>query len=154
MATPKPICWNETRSPAAKPAKTTMMMSAAPVISRAVDPTPNTMAFGCVARAGVALADPAQQEDLVVHRQAELQSSYLGHPDADESIASHLQLGPDLSPRTWAETHPADRLPVSEARSRCLYDHLFELQQLLGYASGGEITVELADQALELIDTA
>lgn len=28
------------------------------------------------------------------------------------------------------------------------------LQQLLGYASGGEITVELADQALELIDTA
>jgi hypothetical protein len=43
-ATPKPICWNETSSPAAKPEKTTMMMSAAPVISRAVDPTPKAMA--------------------------------------------------------------------------------------------------------------
>ena len=84
----------------------------------------------------------------------ELHSSYLGHPDAGESIASHLQLGPDLSPRTWTETHPSDRLPVSEARSRCLYDHLFELQQLLGHQSNGEITVELTDQALELIDTA
>ncbi len=84
----------------------------------------------------------------------ELYSSYLGHPDAGESIASHLQLGPDLTPRTWTETHPSDRLPVSEARSRCLYDHLFELQQLLGHQSNGEITVELTDQALELIDTA
>ena len=40
-ATPKPICWNITRSPAAKPPKTAMMISAAPVISRAVEPTPN-----------------------------------------------------------------------------------------------------------------
>ena len=40
MATPKPICWNSTRSPAAKPAKTAMMIAAAPVISRAVEPTP------------------------------------------------------------------------------------------------------------------
>ena len=43
-ATPKPICWNITRSPAAKPPKTAMMISAAPVISRAVEPTPKEMA--------------------------------------------------------------------------------------------------------------
>ena len=36
---PKPICWNSTWSPAAKPTNTAMMMSAAPVMSRAVEPT-------------------------------------------------------------------------------------------------------------------
>ncbi len=61
----------------------------------------------------------------------ELDSSYLGHPDAGESIASHLQLGPGLSPQTWVERHSAYELPVSAARRRCLYDHLLELQQLL-----------------------
>ena len=39
-ATPKPICWNMIRSPIAKPQKTAMMMSAAPVIRRAVELTP------------------------------------------------------------------------------------------------------------------
>jgi hypothetical protein len=43
-ATPKPICWKETSSPEAKPAKTTTMISAAPVIRRAVDPTPKMIA--------------------------------------------------------------------------------------------------------------
>ena len=43
-ATPKPICWNITSSPEAKPVKTTMMISAAPVISRAVVLTPNATA--------------------------------------------------------------------------------------------------------------
>src|SRR5581483_3119125 len=35
-AMPNPICWNMTRSPLAKPVKTATMMSAAPVINRAV----------------------------------------------------------------------------------------------------------------------
>jgi hypothetical protein len=39
-ATPKPICWNMTRSPTAKPPNTAMMISAAPVISLAVEPIP------------------------------------------------------------------------------------------------------------------
>jgi hypothetical protein len=39
-ATPKPICWNMTRSPIANPMKTATMIRAAPVISRAVDETP------------------------------------------------------------------------------------------------------------------
>ena len=84
----------------------------------------------------------------------ELCSSYLGHPDADESIASHLQLGPDLSPQTWVETHVARELPVSAERRRCLLDHVLCLQQLLESATGGEVTVELADDALELVDVA
>ena len=43
-AIPKPICWNITRSPIAKPTKTATMMSAAPVMRRAVEPIPNAIA--------------------------------------------------------------------------------------------------------------
>ena len=42
-ATPNPICWKDTSWPVAKPAKTTMMISAAPVIRRAVEATPWTI---------------------------------------------------------------------------------------------------------------
>ena len=87
-------------------------------------------------------------------RGIELVSSYLGHPDAGESIASHLQLGPDLSPQSWVETHAARELPVSAERRRCLLDHALVLQELLGSATSGEVTVELADEALELVDVA
>ena len=81
-----------------------------------------------------------------------LHSSYLGHPDANQSIGAHLALTPELSPRTWLETHAAVELPVSVSRRRCLYDHVLCLQELLGVATGGEVTVELADDALELVD--
>jgi hypothetical protein len=43
-AIPKPICWNMIRSPIANPQKTAMMISAAPVMRRAVEPTPKAMA--------------------------------------------------------------------------------------------------------------
>ena len=43
-ATPKPICWNITSSPAAKPAKTTTMIRAAPVMIRPVAAMPCTTA--------------------------------------------------------------------------------------------------------------
>ena len=43
-AMPKPICCNATSWPVANAMKTTMMMAAAPVTSRAVDATPWTMA--------------------------------------------------------------------------------------------------------------
>ena len=49
-ATPKPICWNITRSPRAKPANTATMISAAPVMMRAVEATPNVDRLGGVAR--------------------------------------------------------------------------------------------------------
>ena len=84
----------------------------------------------------------------------ELHSCYVGHPEAPESIASHLQLGPELAPQTWVERHAGAELPVSVARRRCLYDHLLELQQLLCEVGDGEVTVELADDALELVDVA
>ena len=70
-AIPKPICWNMTRSPIAKPPKTATMISAAPVMSRAVDETPWTTASVVEPRLVVALLDPAEQEHLVVHREAE-----------------------------------------------------------------------------------
>ena len=44
IATPKPICWNMIRSPRAKPEKTATMISAAPVMMRAVEPTPKVTA--------------------------------------------------------------------------------------------------------------
>jgi hypothetical protein len=40
MPRPKPICWNMTSRPAAKPKKTETMISAAPVMIRAVDCRP------------------------------------------------------------------------------------------------------------------
>src|SRR5262245_10901165 len=43
-ATPKPICWNMIRSPRAKPENTATMISAALVMMRAVDATPNVTA--------------------------------------------------------------------------------------------------------------
>ena len=46
------------------------MISAAPVIRRAVEPTPNEIVV-VVAGLRVALANPAEQEHLVVHREAE-----------------------------------------------------------------------------------
>src|SRR5262249_29734342 len=43
-ATPKPICWNMTRSPWVKPVKTATMISAAPVMIRAVEAAPQRTA--------------------------------------------------------------------------------------------------------------
>ncbi len=41
---PKPICWNMTSSPIAKPRNTATMISAAPVMIRAVEVIPNSIA--------------------------------------------------------------------------------------------------------------
>ena len=48
-----------------------MMISAAPVIRRAVEPTPKEIAPAVSPVCAVALLDPAEQEHLVVHREAE-----------------------------------------------------------------------------------
>ena len=84
----------------------------------------------------------------------ELHSSYLGHPDADETLASHLGLSPDADPITWSTPHRGTEMPVGEARRRCLYDHALELQELLTDDSARAVAVDLADEALELIDVA
>ena len=70
-ATPKPICWNMTRSPIAKPRNTATMISAAPVMIRAVEATPCSDGLLVSPARVVPLADPAEQEHLVVHRQPE-----------------------------------------------------------------------------------
>ena len=84
----------------------------------------------------------------------ELHSSYLGHPGAAEALASHLSLAPASDPFTWSTAHRGAELPVADARRRCLYDHALELQQLLCEHTAGEVTVELPDEALELVDAA
>ena len=71
MAMPKPISWKATSWPVAKPAKTTMMIAAAPVISRAVEATPWTIAPAVSPVARPAFVDAAEQEHLVVHREPE-----------------------------------------------------------------------------------
>ena len=85
----------------------------------------------------------------------ELHSSYLGYPGAHAVLAANLGLAPDAGPLSWSTAHRGAELPVGEARRSCLYDHVLELLELLseeGTARG--VTVELADEALELVDVA
>jgi len=81
----------------------------------------------------------------------ELHSSYLGHPAGDAAV-SHLELAPDTDPYTHSELRPGTDLLVADRRA-CLYDHLAQLQELLG-RGGGEVTIKIADGALELVETA
>ena len=60
-----------TRSAAAKPLKTATMISAAPVMMRPVEAIPCAIASSLSPVAVELLPDPAQQEDVVVHREAE-----------------------------------------------------------------------------------
>jgi hypothetical protein len=90
---------------------------------------------------------------IVPELAAELHSSYLGHPDGTTAIA-HLQLRPGEPPVTLAGQRGGAELPVREGRRLCLYDHLAALRELVSDATGLAATVEVADQALELVDVA
>jgi hypothetical protein len=90
---------------------------------------------------------------IVPELAVELHSSYLGHPEGDSAIA-HLQLQPGERPTTVTELQPGHALPVREHRRLCLYDHLAALRQLVTDASGGTATVDVADNALALVDLA
>jgi hypothetical protein len=90
---------------------------------------------------------------IVPELAAELHSSYLGHPDGTTAIA-HLQLRPGEPPVTLAGERGGAELPVREGRRLCLYDHLAVLRELVSDATGLAATVEVADQALELVDVA
>jgi hypothetical protein len=81
----------------------------------------------------------------------ELHSSYLGHPDGETAIA-HLQLQPGDSPAIVSEQRPGLDLPVRDARRLCLYDHLEVLRRRVADHTGAVVGVEVADQALELVD--
>ncbi len=90
----------------------------------------------------------------VVDLAVELHSGYLGHPDAAQTIATHLELKPDATPQTWTEHHIATELPVGDERQRCLYDHLAQLAQLIGSVTDAEVTIDVADRAVESVDAA
>lgn len=90
---------------------------------------------------------------IVPELAAELHSSYLGHPDGETAVA-HLQLQPGERPAIVSDQQPGRQLPVREARRLCLYDHLVVLRQLVADHTGGAVSVEVADQALELVDVA
>jgi len=89
---------------------------------------------------------------IVADLAIELHSGYLGHPDGDAAV-SHLSLAPETEPATHIELRPATDLLVAERRG-CLYDHFAQLQELLARTGGGEVTIEIADGALEVIETA
>lgn len=45
-------------------------------------------------------------------------------------------------------------MPVGEERQRCLLDHLVKLRELLVRHTEGEVTIDLADAAIEFVDLA
>ena len=81
----------------------------------------------------------------------ELHSSYLGHPACDVAI-SHLELARATEPAIATELRPAADLLVGDRR-RCLYDHLAQLQELLAGRCGAEVKIEVADGALDLVES-
>jgi len=91
---------------------------------------------------------------IVAELALELHSSYLGHPDAPQSYATHLELAPGQGPETWPEAHFGEEMPVGEERQRCLLDHLVKLRELLVRHTDGEVTIDLADAAIEFVDLA
>ena len=91
---------------------------------------------------------------IVAELALELHSSYLGHPDAPESYATHLELAPGRGPETWPEAHFGHEMPVADERQRCLLDHLAQLRELLVRQTEGQVTIDLPDTAVELIDHA
>ena len=84
----------------------------------------------------------------------ELHSNYLGHPDAEASTIATVRLRSGVRPEVTSELRDAATLPVREARRRCLLDHLAELRDLVAEASEGEVSIEFADEAAELVDVA
>lgn len=57
--------------------------------------------------------------------------------------------------RDFALKLVSPELPVTTVRRGCLYDHALELHELLsGHEGAGQVSVQLPDEALELLDTA
>jgi hypothetical protein len=84
----------------------------------------------------------------------QLHSSYLGHPDAEATSAAHLMLAPARRPSQWTVSHDPAALPVRDARRRCLLDHLAVLAEQLRANGHPDATVDVADAALDQLDTA
>ncbi len=50
--------------------------------------------------------------------------------------------------------HFAEQMPVAEERQRCLRDHLAQLRELLVRQTEGQVTIALANTAVEFVDLA
>lgn len=87
-------------------------------------------------------------------RAVQLHSSYLGHPDADQTSAAHLLLAPAGPPRQWTVGHDAATLPVAHGRRYCLLDHLAVLAEQLREVTELQVEVDVAASALDAIDQA
>jgi len=109
--------------------------------------------LGCTTRLAYAGAYRLTIWTIVPELAAELRSSYLGHPDGHTAVA-HLRLRLGEPPVTVAGERSSAELPVREARRLCLYDHLAALRQLVADATRKDASVDVADQALELVDLA
>jgi hypothetical protein len=109
--------------------------------------------LGCTARLAYAGAYQVNIWTIVLELDAELHSSYLGHPEGNTAVA-HMWLQPGAAPVTTSELRPGHEMPVREARRLCLYEHLAELRRLVAEATGKDATVDVADQALALLDVA
>jgi hypothetical protein len=82
----------------------------------------------------------------------QLHSSYLGHEAAERSSAAHLFIAPGSWPRVWSIDHDPATLPVMHARRHCLLDHLAVLADELRERTQLEVLVDVAPEALELLD--
>ena len=109
--------------------------------------------LACTTRLAYAGAYQLTIWTVVPELAAGLHSSYLGHPDGETGV-THLRLQPGNTPATETELQPGRAMPVRETRRLCLYDHLAALRELVADAAGGCVTVEVGDQAVELVDTA
>ena len=78
----------------------------------------------------------------------ELQSSYIGHGNLEETQITHLLLavGQQETELRWA---PHYAIPVQHARRRCLYDHLQRLSDFVAEL-GHELAIDTFDDALLL----
>ena len=70
------------------------------------------------------------------------------------SVTGGRWLQPGAAPVTTSELRPGHEMPVREARRLCLYEHLAELRRPIAEATSKDATVDVADQALALLDVA
>jgi hypothetical protein len=63
-------------------------------------------------------------------------------------------LQPGAAPVTTSELRPGHEMPVREARRLWLYEHLAELRRPIAEATSKDAIVDVADQALALLDVA
>jgi hypothetical protein len=78
----------------------------------------------------------------------ELQSSYIGHGELEETQITHLMLAPGHQETEVRSVSPLE-VPVTHARRRCLYNHLERLGDFLREL-GHHVSIDAFDEALLL----